>query len=71
MYVFIDVGDLELSVVNGLKDWFKNYKKPKVNTIGLNEEIKNREFAFGVIATTNQNWVSMISSNSVNTKIHR
>ncbi|XP_075216029.1 uncharacterized protein LOC142321651 [Lycorma delicatula] len=59
------------NLLEELKEWFKTYKMPKITTIGLNEEIKDRQFAHSIINETNCHWKRMILSNCVTTTICR
>uniref|UniRef100_A0A8D8XS10 Inorganic pyrophosphatase n=2 Tax=Cacopsylla melanoneura TaxID=428564 RepID=A0A8D8XS10_9HEMI len=61
-----DIADVETHFPGYLKattEWFKSYKIPDgkpENTLALNGEAKNREFAHKVIAETNAQWTSLI-----------
>ncbi|KAL1459261.1 hypothetical protein WDU94_011263 [Cyamophila willieti] len=61
-----DIADVETLFPGYLKattEWFKSYKIPDgkpENTLALNGEAKNREFAHKVIAETNAQWTKLI-----------
>lgn len=56
-----DVPKMFPCLLTEMKTWFKSYKgKNIVNTIGLNEEVKNQEFAICIINKTHCLWKQLM-----------